>query len=332
MSSYQASLEAAVRFIHRHQHFLVVNHVNPDGDATGSLLAMGWLLRQLGKRVTLVNEGETPAKFSFLPGADAIVNMSTRTEHDTYDAVITCDCADFARIGEVAAWFAPKCELLNIDHHPTNDLFGDVNLVRIDAAATAEVIFDLVKFMELTINAELATCLYTGLLTDTGGFRYSNTTPRVMEAASELLKHGVEPARIAEQVLETITKAHVELLRRALQTLELMDGDRAAYLTVTLADMAKTGAGNDDTEGLVTYARNIEGVEVGVLYKEVAGGKVKVSFRSRSEVDVAAIAKSLGGGGHIRAAGCTVEGTLAEVKAVVSQKVSAVLRKSGERA
>lgn len=329
MSSYKASLEAAARFLKQHQYFLVVNHVNPDGDATGSLLAMGWLLRQLDKQVTLVNEGKTPAKFMFLPGADDILNASERAEHPTYGTIITCDCADFARVGEVAAWFTQERELLNIDHHPTNDLFGTVNLVRTDAAATAEIIFDLVKHMGLPLGKELATCLYTGLLTDTGGFRYSNTTPYVMEAASELLAHGVEPAAIAERVLESITKAHVSLLQRSLQTLELTDNDKAAYLTVTLTDLIETGANNEDTEGLVNYGRNIEGVEVGVLFKEVADGKVKVSFRSRSEVDVAAIAKSFGGGGHVRAAGCTVSGTIVEVKKAVSQKVSAALRECG---
>jgi phosphoesterase RecJ-like protein len=329
MGSYEASLKEAARFLHEHERFLIVNHVNPDGDATGSLLAMGWLLKQLGKQATLVNEGVTPAKFLFLPGSEEIQNASSTSEHDMYDVVITCDCADFARVGEVASWFAPERQLLNIDHHPTNDLFGTVNLVRVDAAATAEVIFDLVNFMGLEMKEEMATCLYTGLLTDTGGFRYSNTTPHVMEAASSLLAHGVQPGMIAERVLESITKAHVRLLQRVLQTLELTDGERVAYMTVTLADTLETGATNEDTEGLVNYGRNIEGVEVGVLYKEVEGGKVKVSFRSRSQVDVAAIAKSLGGGGHVRASGCTVTGSLPEVKKIVAQKVSAALRECG---
>lgn len=331
MSSYKVSLEAAARFLNEHEHFLVVNHVNPDGDATGSLLAMGWILRQLGKQVTLVNEGETPAKFMFLPGADEIINASVQAEHHTYDAIITCDCADFARIGEVKAWFAPNCALLNIDHHPTNDLFGTVNLVRTDAAATAEVIFDLTRHIQLAPGKELATCLYTGLLTDTGGFRYSNTTSHVMAAASELLSCGVEPGSIAERVLESITKAHISLLQRSLQTLQLTDDDKAAYLTVTLSDLATTGASSEDTEGIVNYGRNINGVEVGVLFKEVAENTVKVSFRSRSEVDVASIAKSFGGGGHVRAAGCTVAAPLMEAKRIVIQKVSEALRECGDR-
>ncbi|CEH31947.1 exopolyphosphatase [Aneurinibacillus migulanus] len=331
MSSYKASLEAAASFLNEHDHFLVVNHVNPDGDATGSLLAMKWILHRLGKQATLVNEGETPVKFMFLPGADEIIDASVQAERHTYDAIITCDCADFARIGEVKMWFAPNCALLNIDHHPTNDLFGTVNLVRTDAAATAEIIFDLINHIQLVPGKELATCLYTGLLTDTGGFRYSNTTSHVMAAASELLGYGVEPGSIAERVLESITKAHISLLQRSLQTLQLTDDDKAAYLTVTLSDLTATGASSEDTEGIVNYGRNIDGVEVGVLFKEVAEDQIKVSFRSRSEVDVASIAKSLGGGGHIRAAGCTVAAPLMEAKRIVIQKVSEALRECGDK-
>ena len=331
MSTYEASLARAAAFIEQHERFLVINHVNPDGDATGSLLATGWLLRQLGKQTVLVNEGSTPKKFHFLPGAEQIVDASA-AEKPEFDAVITCDCADFARIGDVKEWLPVGMPLLNIDHHPTNDLFGTDNLVRVDAAATAEVLYDLVTYMKQPIGQEMAVCLYTGLLTDTGGFRYSNTTPHVMETASALLASGVEPAPIAERMLETITKAHIRLLQRALQTLVLRDRDQAAYLTVTMADMDACGANNDDTEGLVNYARNIEGVEVGVLYKEVAPDKVKVSLRSGSFVDVAAIAQSIGGGGHVRAAGCTVHGTLADAKLIVEQKVSAALAGQGASA
>jgi bifunctional oligoribonuclease and PAP phosphatase NrnA len=331
MSEIQASLEAAARFITENEHFLVVNHVNPDGDATGSLLAMGWLLKQLGKQVTLVNEGTTPDKFMFLPGATGIENADAVKEVPSHDVVITCDCADFSRVGRVEDWFAEGYCLLNIDHHPTNDLFGTVNLVRVDAAATAEVIFDLIQHMEVELTQELATCLYTGLLTDTGGFRYSNTTPHVMQAASSLLSHGVAPGAIAERVLEAITKPHLELLKRALQTLEFTDEDQVASMTVTLADMRETGAAGEDTEGLVNYARNVEGVEVGILYKEVPDGKIKVSMRSRSQVDVAAIATAFGGGGHVRASGCTIHGSIEEAKKRVEEKVSEALQEAGRR-
>ncbi|WCK52852.1 bifunctional oligoribonuclease/PAP phosphatase NrnA [Aneurinibacillus sp. Ricciae_BoGa-3] len=320
MSQFASSLREAARFIQDHDRFLVVNHVNPDGDATGSLLAMGWLLRQLSKQAVLVNEGMTPEKFMFLPGASEILNASEALPQK-YDAVITCDCGDKSRVGRVEHWFAEGCELLNIDHHPTNDHFGTSNLIRTDAAATCEILYDLVCFMQLTVSPEMATCLYAGLLTDTGGFRYSNTTPHLMQAASALLSYGVQPGILAERLLETITAGHLKLLRKVLQTMEFSENNRVVSMAVTRCDMEEAGANDEDTEGLVNYGRNVEGVEVGVLYKEKNAGEVKVSMRSRSIIDVAAIAKSLDGGGHVRASGCTIKGGIEEARQIISDKL-----------
>ncbi|WP_027414647.1 DHH family phosphoesterase [Aneurinibacillus terranovensis] len=329
MSDFTVSLQAAERFIKENDRFLVVNHVNPDGDATGSLLAMGWLLRQLGKQVTLVNEGPTPEKFMFLPGASDILDAS-KADVQKHDVVITCDCADKARVGQIADWFAEGCQLLNIDHHPTNDGYGTVNLVRSEAAATAEVLYDFIQAMKLPVSKETAVCLYTGLLTDTGGFRYSNTTSHVMGIASSLLSTGVEPGKVAERVLETITKPYLALLTRVLPTIEFSESGQVASMAVSLSDMLETGAADEDTEGLVNYGRNVEGVEVGILYKQKAENQVKVSLRSRERVDVSAVAKSLGGGGHVRAAGCTIHGTIEEAKRILSQKLREAFQK-GEK-
>lgn len=321
MKDYQASLSQAAGFIRGHQSFLLVNHVNPDGDATSSLLAMGLILKKMGKEVVMANEGPTPKKFSFLAGSEELLNASFIKQEERFSAVITCDCADFSRVGNLVEWFAQDYELLNIDHHPTNDLFGSVNLVRSNAAATAEVVYDLLKELRMECFPELATCIYTGLMTDTGGFRYSNTTPYVMEIASELLAYGVRTDRIADQVLELITMAHLNLLKRALTTLEVSEEGRVASLAVSVDDMEETGALPEDLDGIVHYAKNIEGIEVGILYKGQKGGKVKVSLRSREYINVAEIALSLGGGGHIRAAGCTFNGTLAEAKIEISRKL-----------
>ena len=169
---------------------------------------------------------------------------------------------------------------------------------------------------------ELAMCIYTGLMTDTGGFRYSNTTSYVMNIASELLVHQVRPDYIADRVLESITRAHLALLKRALPTLEFEAGDRMASLTVTHQDMVETGALSEDLDGIVHYAKNLEGIEVGILYKEKEDGSVKVSLRSREYINVAEIALSLGGGGHIRAAGCTIHGTIKEANNIINEKLN----------
>ena len=322
MKGYQQFLSQAAAFIGGHDRFLLVNHVNPDGDATASMLAMGLILKKLGKEAVMVNEGATPRKFSFLSGYADIINASLIQSDEKFTAIITCDCGDFSRVGKVAQWFAEGYELLNIDHHPTNDSFGTVNLVRTNASATAEVIYDLTKELNFPLFPELAMCIYTGLMTDTGGFRYSNTTSYVMNIASELLVHQVRPDYIADRVLESITRAHLALLKRALPTLEFEAGDRMASLTVTHQDMVETGALSEDLDGIVHYAKNLEGIEVGILYKEKEDGSVKVSLRSREYINVAEIALSLGGGGHIRAAGCTIHGTIKEANNIINEKLN----------
>jgi phosphoesterase RecJ-like protein len=327
---YRGSLEEAVRFMREHDRFLIISHVNPDGDATSSALAAALMLEQLGKSYVIVNEGETPAKFGFLPRFERIRNLSADPVDETFSAVIAVDCADSWRMGEVRHLFAEDAVLLNIDHHPTNDRFGTCNVIRTDAAATAEIMFELAEAGQWALHEELALCLYTGLLTDTGGFRYSNTTPRVMEIAANLLRYGVKPGDVAERCLEEITMAHVKVLRVALQSLKLTHGNLVASLTVSQDDLRATGAGAEDAGGLVNYCRNIEGVEVGVSLVETEPDVIKVSLRARSRVDVSGIAKSLGGGGHARAAGCTVRSTLAEAERLVFARLSEALGVSAD--
>ncbi|WP_103105991.1 DHH family phosphoesterase [Brevibacillus reuszeri] len=314
----------AAQFMREHDRFLVLSHINPDGDATGSALGVVLMLEQLGKEYVVVNEGETPIKFAFLPRFDHLRNLRKQPLEERFGAVIAVDCADESRMGDVRSLFDSGARLLNIDHHPTNDGFGDVNLIQTDAAATAQILFEVAEELGVTFNEELALCIYTGLLTDTGGFRYSNTSPRVMEIASRLLGFGVKPGEVAERCLEEITFAHVKILRRALQTLELSHQNLIASITVSLADFAETNAEREDAGGLVNYCRNIEGVEVGVSFVESEPGVVKVSMRARDRVDVSLVAKQLGGGGHAKAAGCTIRGSLADVK----QKVSHVLEEA----
>jgi len=313
------SLQEAARFLREHDRFLVLSHVNPDGDATGSALATAMMLEALGKEYIVANEGETPKKFSFLPRFHLLRNLSQQPLNETFSAVIAVDCADRSRMGNVEALFAPGAALLNIDHHPTNDRFGSVNLIDPEAAATAEVLFELAQAAGISFHEELALCIYTGLLTDTGGFRYANTSPRVMEIAAKLLTYGVKPSEVAERCLEEITYSHVKILRRALQTLTLSHQGKIAAISVRQKDFAETGADREDVSGLVNYCRNIEGVEVGVSFVEAEQEAVKVSMRSRDLVDVSAVAKQLGGGGHKKAAGCTLRGDLEQVKKQVLQ-------------
>lgn len=314
-----------IRFIERNDDFLVVSHVQPDGDAVASTCAVGWILDQLNKKYTMVNEETIPPKYRLLPGADQIVRTEDIEAHPPFAHVISVDCADMGRIGSARNLFAEGVSILNIDHHLTNDRFGTVNFIRPDAAASVEILYDLIETLGLPWKEPIATCIYAGLLTDTGGFRYANTTPGVMQIASTLLLHGADGPRLADELLEKVSAAHVLLLRHSLSTLSFDHNRQIAWMSVTSEHIRNSGATDEDSDGLVQYPRNIEGVEVGILFKERADGAVKVSLRSAGTVNVAAIAQSFGGGGHVLAAGCTVHDSLDTAIDVVVKAVKTSL-------
>ncbi|AIQ18952.1 bifunctional oligoribonuclease/PAP phosphatase NrnA [Paenibacillus sp. FSL L8-0470] len=325
MQSYEQSLQQTRKFLLEHDDYLVVSHVQPDGDAVSSTLAVGWLLSCLGKKYTMLNEGPIPKRMEYLWHADEIVNLADGELPRTYSNVICVDCADFQRVGLTQRFFAQDALIANIDHHPTNNGYGFVTLIKPDAAATAEILFDLLKTFEVEWDIDIATAIYTGLLTDTGGFRYTNTSPKVMAAVSELLALGVNGPELAETLLEEMTLAQVKVLNRALNTLQLTPQGDVAWVYVTPQDMLECNAANEDLEGIVNYPRNIRGVEVGMLFKVIDETAVKVSLRSAGKVDVAALAQVFGGGGHTRAAGARVEGTLEQAIPRVLEEVRRLL-------
>ncbi|CAM2890706.1 bifunctional oligoribonuclease/PAP phosphatase NrnA [Paenibacillus sediminis] len=321
MQTYELGLQNAKAFLMEHDDYLVVSHVQPDGDAVSSTLAVGWLLSCLGKKFVMLNEGPIPDRMNFLWHADQIVNLSVTSLGRTYKYIVCVDCADFQRVGLTKQYFAEDAVILNIDHHPTNDAYGTYNLIKEDAAATAEILYDLIHGFGLEWNADIASAIYTGLLTDTGGFRYSNTTPKVMSIASQLLTYGVDGPKLSETLLEEMTFAQLQVLTKALSTLQMSDDGKISWVYVTPEHMAECGAKNDDLEGIVNYPRNIRGVEVGLLFKVIDDQAVKVSMRSAGKVDVAAVAQSFGGGGHVRAAGCRIEGQLDDIISRVIARV-----------
>jgi len=325
MTGWEAQLDAAVDFIKERDDFLVVSHVQPDGDAISSTLAIAWLLGKLGKRCTLFNEGPVPERLSYLWGSDSILTNASGTAGRAYRHVIAVDCADFSRVGNAKEQFEDGYELLNIDHHPTNNGFGLINVLRSDAAATAEILFELIERAGVPLDADVATAIYTGMLTDTGGFRYSNTSPKVLNIASRLIDLGVDGPMLAELLLERMTLQQMLVLQRALSRLTFSEDKRIAWLWVTPEDMAETGAKNEDLEGIVNFPRNVEGVEVGILFKQNGEASVKVSLRSAGKIDVAAVSQQFGGGGHVRAAGCKLAASLEEAIGQVTGTVGKAL-------
>lgn len=296
-------IEAVLDVLRRGERFLVCSHSRPDGDAVGSMLAMGMLLKELGKHADLVTADRIPNVYRELPGAEEI-RWSMRV-HGPYDAVLLLECDSLGR-AKVAGLDA--FPVVNIDHHATARKFGDVNWIDRGAASVGELVYRLVKAAGGTVTREMATCLYTTVLTDTGGFCYGGTRATTFALAEELTRAGADPIRIAQEIYFSVPASRLLLLGAALSNLK-REG-RLAWLWVTHQDMMRTCAVEEDCEGIVNYAISIAGVEAAAFLRELPEGAIRLSLRSKGRVDVAGIASKLGGGGHENAAGVTLEGPL----------------------
>lgn len=314
-----------VAAIRSHNSFVILEHEKPDGDAVGSGLAMVQALLALGKQAILVSSDPHPAVYDFLPGKPYYTRAAYLEPADfSPEAAVFLDCTDPERSG-AGLKFASGKYVINIDHHVSNSLFGDARLVRPEASATGEIVFGVLKALDVEITPDIATCLYVAIVTDTGGFRYQNTSGECLRVAAALLEKGVSAWGVADQVFETRSVSSVILLGKALDTLKLYRGGKIAAVTVTRAMLKAAGAAPEETEGIIGYPRSLTGVEVALLFREDQDGRgFHVSMRSRTRVDVSAVAVSLGGGGHPRAAGVLLKGDLAEV----TGKVLAALDRS----
>jgi phosphoesterase RecJ-like protein len=285
------------------EKFLVCSHSRPDGDAVGSMLAMGMLLEQMGKRADLVTADRVPTIYRGLPGAESI--RHALRVHGPYDAVILLECDGIER----AQLRGLEClSLINIDHHLTGRPYGHLNWIDYGAASVGELVYRLVIAAGATVTAEMATCLYTTLLTDTGGFTYGSINETTFEVASELVHAGADPVGIARDIFYSATTSKVLLLGAALNNLK-REG-RLAWLWVTHQDMVRTCAAEEDCEGIVNVGVGIAGVEAAVFLRELPEKRIRASLRSKGKVNVAHIAEQLGGGGHGNAAGCTLDGPI----------------------
>jgi len=285
------------------ERFLVCSHSRPDGDAVGSMLAFGMLLEQMGKRADLVAADRIPSIYRQLPGSDQIRNAMR--VHGPYDAVILleCDGLERARLRGLEPFFQ-----VNIDHHATGKRFAHVNWIDRNAASVGELVYRLVKASEATVTPEMATCIYTTVLTDTGGFCYGATRASTFALAQELAQAGADPVRIAQDVYFSTATSKLLLLGAALSNLN-REG-RLAWLWVSHQDMVRTCAAEEDCEGIVNYAICISGVEAAVFLRELPERRIRLSLRSKGKVNVSAIAARLGGGGHQNAAGVTLDGPI----------------------
>jgi bifunctional oligoribonuclease and PAP phosphatase NrnA len=302
-------------------HLLVASHAEPDGDAVGSLLALGLALEKIGKRTTLFNASAIPAVYQFLPGVARITRCLPPPEG--CDAAVILDCGDLSRIGPDWPEVARIPVIINIDHHITNTRFGHAQAIDGDACATAEIVHRLIPLLGVEFDPDIATAVYTGILTDTGSFRFSNTNAAAFAISREMTERGADPYHVARHVFGSYSLGRIKLLNLALNSIEISPNSKLSIMTITRGMLAETGTQAEDIDGLINYARRIEAVKVAALIQEqsngetTAGGRTRfhVSLRSDGTVDVAAWAGEFGGGGHMSAAGFQVESTLVEIKA-----------------
>lgn len=294
------------------EHIALLPHLSADGDALGSSFALALALSGMGKDVSVLLEEEIPYIYGFLPGKDlALVygKMPLR-----YDTAVAVDCGDAGRLGIRKEVFDSAKMTDNIDHHPTNTAFALHNHIDTSSSATGEIVYRLLEILGQKIGKDIATCLYVAIATDTGGFRYSNTTPVTHMITAELVKTGVDVADISQRVFDSVSYEKVKLTAEAIRSLELFENGKIAVMTVPNALIRKTGAREEDCDGIINTARNIRGVEVAAMLRQNDQGEIKVNLRSNSFVDVSSIAKKYTGGGHKRAAGFTAQEGLDKTK------------------
>ena len=298
---------ALLTLFDRYHDFALSTHINPDGDAIGSELALYLFLKRLGKSVKIFNTDIVPRNYKFLPCSENIQDVHAISTYQP-EVLVVLDASTLQRIGKtLATSLIPTHKLVNIDHHTTAEAFGDINLIMPSASSTSEIVYKLIKYHQTPIDKASAVCLYTGLMFDTGCFRYSNTTAETHRIAAELIEIGeFAPDEVYRNVYEQLPVAKIRLSSEILRTLRVTDDGKIASVYATQKMLRKTGASSDAIEGIVNQIQAIDGVEVALCISEMADRSSKVSLRSHGRVDVSQLAAEFEGGGHTRAAGCRV--------------------------
>ncbi len=322
-----------INLLKNSNHILIASHANPDGDAIGALVALGISLETLNKKATLYNESPIPAIYRFLPAVDHIVRHID--DPNPFDTAVVLDCGNLERIGKAVPIISRIPHIVNIDHHVSNIRFGEFHLVDPSACATSEIVYRLIRRMEADIDLATATSIYTGILTDTGSFRFSNTNKAAFDICAEMIALGVEPYSIAQHVYGTYSLGRIKLLNLALDSIEISKNGRLSMMAVTQAMLNETGTKPEDIDGFINYAKGIEDVQVAALIQELFNDRddkkedqshehFHVSLRSNGTINVAEIASTFGGGGHSNAAGFSIESTLAHIKSNISKLAEAL--------
>ena len=311
------------------ESILISSHEDPDGDSIGSQLAVRRMALALGKKVEVVNQGRIPAKYVFLPEISQIKDIKKYRDDSTFDLAIIIECPDLERSGEVTRLLHKDTLLINIDHHPDNSSFGQINLLDSRSSSVGEMLAEFFDEIDWKIDAETAVCLYTAVLTDTGRFRYNSTTRRTMEIAGRLIELGANPREICDRIYYTMPFSLIRLTGSALTNINFYENGKICLMQVDRKMLEQSQADYSELDGLADYTLFGQGVIVGGLIKEIDRGRTKVSLRSRGGIDVSKIAHKYGGGGHHNAAGFAVnmpietvsEKLLSDVRKMVNGKL-----------
>lgn len=325
---FRREFEKVSALVDRHDSFLILGHIDPDGDCIGSMLALARFLQSKGKEVRCYAPGQIAKNYLRLPAAHLLASEEEIAGF-RQDVVFTLDSPTLARTADLIVATDDHL-IVNIDHHPTNERYGTIDIVGETTSAAAILVYRLLSVMDPDgINSEIADYLYLGVLMDTGGFRFQNTDAESLSCASELVSLGARPHELAHEFLFMKSFRTLKLLASALQSLELHCGGRLAIMQVTRRMVRESGGSMNDTEGFVDYPASMETIELCALFREIDEHETRVSLRSRSEHDVAALAERYGGGGHRRAAGLTIKDDIAAAISMIIADLSGMLERGG---
>jgi phosphoesterase RecJ-like protein len=317
-------IQKIAKIVRDEDRFLLVTHVNPDGDAVGSLLGLHLALKEMGKKSWPVAGEQFPELYDFLPGRDSLVtNVSLLNDPPNW--IVSLDVASEERISGDITRFRDRAQLVNIDHHPTNPGFGDLNFLVPSATSTAELVYKVIKEAGCKLSADVGKCLYAGLVTDTGCFRFSGVNSETLLLGAEMLGAGFDSFEVTRYLYEEYPLRRLRLEQLVFERIEILVGGRLVLSTLYHTDFEGLGAHMSESENLVNRLRECRGVEVGALITEMPDKVMRMSFRSKGSVDVSAVAKSIGGGGHRHAAGARSTLPLPQLKKKIVQAVEAAL-------
>ncbi len=311
---------------HKNKTFIVATHVNPDPDALASQLAVAMYLKAQGKKVFVLAEDFTPQRYAFLPGSRLVKKVGP--EKIFYDVAVVVDCGDLSRVGMVNKILDPNKPIINIDHHVTNNFFGTINHVVPKASSTAEVIFDFLEAAHYKLDKKVAALLYLGIMTDTGSFRYENTTARTHEVVSRLLKFNLPVNSFYQRLYETIPLDDLRNFTKLVSGFHSEFEGRVAYVELRRGVLKKFSEEFDLRDKIFQYLRAVKGVEVVAIFTEHGKNQTRINLRSQGQVDVARLAAKFNGGGHSRASGCVVKGPLAKAREVIFKQLKGLLKKN----